>query len=279
MRNFFKTIYLSVSSIDFYSEVTDKSFWKTLGFYVTFLFLITIIRSTSFIFWSLPQLQTDITQTILEFKNYYPQELLVEWDTEKLAASSNPQPIYYPTAFEKYFASEEKKDYFAILDTTITEASPSARSIFTITQTDILARTENNDISRLPIKDIIGDSSYKITQSSITALSESWEANKNIFLRIAQITLPFFLFVIFCMQRFGMILMESTLFFLFKKVQGKPWTFATAIKYTIHFFVAAEFIDMVANYVYPEAAVSLFSITVWVYFIVITFFSSRKKLL
>lgn len=277
MKQFFQTIIDAISSFDFYDTVARRSFWKSLGFYILFLFLAMIARAIPLVFTTLPRVAGEVTQSFSELVAYFPSDLSLQWDGSQLHSSTSPQVVFIPAPLKHYFDPTKTPAYAGIITTETAVASPSSEALFTVTKTDVLVPTENGNVSQLPLSELLGSDAQTITKTTAENWQQAWEENKTAFLHAVQIAIPIIIYIAMIFQRSGLLLLEAIMFFVFRKFFGKPWSLRTSIMYTLFFFIPAEIIDIVAHFALPQLNISFFSLVAWVYFVAISLRPEKKE--
>lgn len=276
MKNFFYTIGNSISSFDFYQRLLNQPFMASASFYAVFLLLAVLLRVLPIYISTLPRFSENVSLSLLELQKHYPAGLTLEWNGEQLSSSQEPVTIYYPAPFKEYARIHEFPEYLGHISTNADTTLPNLDAFFTITRTDVLIPASNGEIARAPIAEVIGTQNYTVTQESPNKFIEFWETNKKNYLTLFSMILPLGMYFFIAIQRVVMLCIEGFLFYLFKKISGVPWTYATSVKYAIHIFVPAELISIAAQYADVSASISFFSLTVWIYFIAVLLYPAAQ---
>ena len=209
-------------------------------------------------------------------QKHYPAGLTLEWNGEQLSSSQEPVTVYYPAPFKEYARTHEFPEYLGHISTNADTTLPNLDAFFTITRTDVLIPASNGEIARAPIAEVIGTKNYTINQESPNKFIEFWETNKRNYLTLFSMLLPLGMYFFIAIQRVVMLCIEAFLFYLFKKISGVPWSYATSVKYAMHIFVPAELVSIAAQYATVSTSISFFSLTVWIYFIAVLLYPAAQ---
>lgn len=270
LKNFARTILESVLSIEFYHRLIFFPLKASIYFYLCFLLVAVGMQLIPLYFSTIPRFEKGITGSLQELQTHYPDDLVLTWDGSTLQSTHPELPVYYPTPLKEALKLTKTNPYLAYFNAS-SSTTPRTDADFLVSSTEVLIPNSDGEITEVPIIDILGTTHYTITPSVISEIKEYWNTNKNAYLLGVQLGLPIVLYIALFLQRIIMLALESLLFYLFKKIQGGNWTYGTAIKYALHIFVPAEIVGFAAQYLYPNASFSFFSLTVWIYFIVISF--------
>jgi hypothetical protein len=272
MKDFFRTIGNSISSLDFYQKLGNQPFADSAKFYALFLVLAVVARLAIIYLHTIPTFSAGVTTSLQELQKHYPKGLTLQWDGTQLVSSQNPVYIYYPKPLAQFVQDAQFPQFLGYISTNPETTIPHLDAFLTVTRTELLIPNSNDEVGKIPLVDVLGANTYDVTENTPAQVSSFWENNKQRYFTLFGFILPFGLYVYLAVQRVFLLLVEGLLFYLFKKISGMPWSYATSVKYAMHVFVPAEIIDMVARFVYPTATISFFSLTVWLYFIALLFF-------
>jgi hypothetical protein len=276
MKTFFSRIFEAVASFSFYQQVASIPFSKTIALYLTFLALFALIRSLTFFFTTLPLLVQQAEVTLQEVVKKYPSELSITWDGSTLRTSQPTVTIPYPTNWPTDTRYTPQTQYLAKIDTSSEELTADPQSLLTIGQKQLYIQTSEQTQETVSLAALFTQP-VAITQESVTYVATQWQQIKQSFLTIIFLAAPLVIYIFLITQRLITAVIEATLFYIFKYILGSVWTYGTACKYTLFFCIPAEIIDFVAGLVYPNNTFSFFSLTLWVYFLAITFYPGFRR--
>lgn len=272
MRAFFQTLVNSVISFEFYSRLINKPFGDSVRFYVLFLIFATILHVLPLYFSTYPQLQHTFQSVLEEWKNNHSEDLVFKWNGERLTSTADEITVSYPSILQSYARDAELPQNLGYISTNPETTLPRLDALFTITSTDILIPATGGEVAQAALREVVGSEPITITKDTPEQIKNWWTQHASkVFLTVAIMT-PFAVYVALFFQRLFQVCIEGLFFYFFKKVVGHTWSYLTSVKYALHLFVPAEIVGLIAHYAYPNAPISFFSLTVWVYFLSLLFF-------
>lgn len=283
MKSFLGKVGDSIASFSFYQQLVSFSLLQTVKFYLGFLLVASVLHSIPFLVSTLPTTVRQTETALAELQAKYPDNLQFTWDGTKLAASESPLEVPYPLSWNQKSEFKKSTELLAYIDTTTNTVPPNGdqilttdKALLTVGAKELYIPSPEKTQEKVQLASFLKEP-FTVTKTSLQTAISHWQSNKAAILTGISLGTPLFLFVFLLIQRTSMVLIEGSLFYLFRRILGSNWYYSTAIQYGLHFFIPAEIIDFVARLLYPKSDFSFFSLTVWVYFLTTTFYPSFRR--
>ncbi len=277
MRSLLQQISDSITSFSFYQHLASFPLQRTIKLYAFFLIFAALLRSLPFLTYYLPTTLRQTSAALSQLSEQYPEDLVIAWDQTSLVSSQSPLSVPYPENWETKSDLTQSKPLLGYITTSTPSATPHPDALLTVTDQSLFVPLPENEYDEIKLTSFLTQS-FSITKSTIQEFRVNWEANKSLFIATIAVITPVFSYLVLFLQRVFMVLLEACLFYFFRRILGSNWKFSTAIQYTLCFFIPAELIDFVAQLLYPQSSFSFFSLTVWIYFLAVTFYPAMRRL-
>lgn len=271
MKYFIARLFASISSTQFYKLVLIEPFKRSLSFYLLFLVLISLVMSLEYWIRTRTQLRFYIDSVSQEAVTRYPQDLVVNWNSNELTSSYS---FYIDFPQETLSSITQLADKLALV-TPVNESSEYS-TLFQITPTE-LQLIDDGEIVRSEKLDILLDTDdFTLSANSIDSQSQRAEEWLYTQLEILGYLYPLGSFIFLCISRAYLILIETTITFLFLKIYRVHWSYRQLLQLIMALFIPAEIINQVAKIAQIDAPTSILSLSFWILFVFVFFSIVRR---
>lgn len=276
---YLKTLWRSLTSIEFYSSILSAPFWFSVRFFLLTFVLIGLIVGSLYARELNSFVQTSLEPTLQETTNHFPEDGKLLWNGDRLEVSPDPFSVYYPNTLPAAYAPPSGK--IAVLtnqETTPEElfTTPDSAALSLVTPTSVFIRGTSGWV-QTGLQDNLQDQLLLITPETLpqhlVAVKE-WILST---LPLATYLFPVLTVVALLLHRVWIAFIESLLIYLLFRFNQIPIPFLKSLQLALHILIPAEIVHQIAGFTYPNLDFSLLSLTFWV-ILIHFFFSQRKRL-
>ena len=274
-KQYWYTLSGSFTQPHFYVQILNQSLSKSIQFFgisAIFLGLISAWLMTQFAY---PQYRQAFHQMTTQISDHYPSNLTVEWQNQHLSTNSEePVSLYYPSTI-----SQHPTELLAVLDPQldptqfdqVNQRLP-ASSLAVIGETDLFINDGLGNWSQLPLTDVpYFDQSFSLTSQTLPTVLDQAEKQFGQLLTVLQPVLYFILPLNFFVSGMWMGMWYALISQVILSLYGKNFGYKKIFQLSLHLIVVAQTVSLIAQYLYPNLSFSLFSLTYWSLFVVLTF--------
>lgn len=283
-KTYLNTLKKTLTQPSYYAETMKVRFWFVFRFFLMSMILLGLAAAFRFNQRLIPQLKTDFSQTIQEFKNNYPPDLTLTWTGQEITTSSSePIRVDYPSFFQQpevaqlqlpatlaYITDQE-------LTTDQLESNLPTTSWFVVSQDQLFMNDLRQNWTQqsldivLPAKQLVlqKDDLNDITQSIQTWFNQTLAMTQ----KISYGLIPLFLI----MTKFWAALIESLILFLLMKLNRIKLKFKQSLQLSLQITVVAELVVQLSSWLYPQLDWPMFALSYWLVVLYI-FWTQRQAL-
>lgn len=311
LKNYFNDLRLSFSSIIYYFKVTNSPWHRSLRFFLLSFLFLGIGYSWKINSKDLPQLESNIRQTLTEIKDNYPDNLIVSYQNNKLELKdreislndysaeelmllfgddaelesielwSNDFYVNWPTALSTTTASSGLSQYLAIYTSNVDEnylnqLKETSNSLLLVSPDKFLINDRGVWLEYLWADFELADFSFdkeQVINSINKWLNNDLKQGMDNLKTAVFIFMPIFLII----SKLLLSFFYALLLWFLTNLSLKKNTYLQSCKLTWHIFVVAQTIKLLTSLLYPENYINMFSLSFWAISFLILI--SEKKLL
>lgn len=247
-----------------------------LSFFVISMLLIGFLRGAYFSVMEIPKIVTSFTNFQEKIVNQYPEDLIINWDQEKLSFS--PQEKYenvdldlaqfsesefFQPSFIRYrsqFSSEDEKQQLIADKQTLAVLSPKEISF-------MIEDEETGDEIKIftePLKDIITIPYFSLHHNDLPIFQQLINEKIEYFQPRVQIAFPFFIMPLFLSGQFFVSFIYATFLWVFSKLAKFPVkTWRQNWKLTLSILVTVSYIELLVKVIYPNTFSPIQEVAFW----------------
>lgn len=239
---FFQTIKNSIYSPQFYSQISQKSFGKSVGYFLLLVLILTAIKSLTLIgplIFELPnQLQTVIKETV----NCYPEDLEIKISSGQV--TTNVQEPYFIDSCE---IESEANQPLLVIDTNTPFSKTQLdqyKTVAWLTKDSIVYKKSNLETRSYSLTEI---KDFKLNKTSVDSLSSMISP----WLKFAGPALMFLAFIgIYLSYDFKLIylLALAAVIWLLAKIFKKTLPYGQSYKLGLHAITLPFLVELVINF-------------------------------
>lgn len=272
------------TDVSFYKEIPTLETKLSIKFFLLSMLLLGLFRTARFVKVTVPQNKQLIEQSLTEIETYYPEDVLIEWDTQILKmyhtdatnggkSAINEYKFTYPATFseEKLQESGFPENFGAYINQDVVSTEPNesafSNTFFLLTQKEFLINSAQNEWQAFPYQDLPGaDQAFQIDKTNIADVTQM--AKNTLFgaLQMIQelswLVLPL-LTILF--RVFSTAVLALFALFL-ARINTLQLSYKNVFQISLHLAVVAESIDFLIMLLYPNQHLSWFSLSFWILF-------------
>lgn len=275
LLTFWRTLVKSITSARYYREVVKAPFWFSFRFFIMSMVLLSPVVSYRLQQRVFPQYKQLAQQGIAEAAQQFPEDLQINWEDEQLTTSpSASTTISWPQGFN--YEEQNLPGSVAYVDTTgETTSTENLNSLFLVTNTRLFMNDLQGNWTDFPLSSMFNTDSFSFNKDNLPELVEVSNLALDGFYRLAIIATYIIAPFVLIGSRLWIGLLESFLAYLVLKMNRSSMSFPKVYQLGLHIMVVVEIIVQVADWIYPNHQLPLFTIGYWLMFVYILWINHR----
>lgn len=271
-RVYLQTLVSVFTRTESYVLQIKKTFWFSLRFFIISMLILGINFAIRIRIREIPQLMADVSQTIIEVQEKYPNELELSWTGLKLESNLNePLEIPYPESWTTEDADSLPPVLAYYLPGEVNSAdfadSLDKDSLIVITEGEFYLTDFRDGWSEVSLKNLVSSDELTVNKETLPGLleqvSQFTDNTINQMKNVIFIVLPLFMIINSLVVTFFL----SLLGFLLIKINNLKIGFKKTFQLSLYLVVVAETVNQIAGWLYPNIELSIFSLTFWAVFV------------
>jgi hypothetical protein len=273
IQTYLHSLFNTFSSPRYYLDVLNTRFSFSVRFFIISYALLSLISTGLFWSVSLPKFQQQVKVNLAQAIQSYPQDLVISWDKNHLQTnSSTPIEVPYPS----FLRQSNLPNSFGYIAPQVTQISDiksvlPQSSLFVVGERELYLATAQGGWSAKPLNQMVGfDESFTIDQETAPLLISDAMLFFNELAGVVKVVYPVFIFLFLLVTRTISLMISSLLLYFMYRLLQRPFTFRKTLQLSLHIAVVAELVHIITSQFFPMSSLDMFSITYWVYALIIS---------